>query len=230
MWKSTVNGRILHFHLAGINNQNFLMRDEETASWWQQVTGVAISGALNGTRLERVLNDELSFGLWKAEFPAGQVLQEVPADQKHYESNWEAEVAKLPVVISFKEAGMADRDVVIGMEINGVARAYPLSAVTAQSPIMDRMGGSPIVILSGPDGKAIRAFRARVDNTDLEFFRDSNSKQWSLLDSTTGSEWNFQGCAVSGASSGRCLEQLNFLKDYWFDWRNYHPQTSVYRR
>ena len=30
MWGRTVNGLTLTFHLAGINNQNFLMRDEET--------------------------------------------------------------------------------------------------------------------------------------------------------------------------------------------------------
>jgi hypothetical protein len=33
VWETTVNGRVLHFHLAGINNQNFIMRDEETGSW-----------------------------------------------------------------------------------------------------------------------------------------------------------------------------------------------------
>ena len=42
MWTRTVGDRALHFYLAGINNQNFLMRDRETGSWWQQVTGRAI--------------------------------------------------------------------------------------------------------------------------------------------------------------------------------------------
>ena len=27
------------FVSPGINNQNFIMRDEQTGSWWQQVTG-----------------------------------------------------------------------------------------------------------------------------------------------------------------------------------------------
>jgi hypothetical protein len=25
-----------------------------------------------------------------------------------------------------------------------------------------------------------------------------------------------------------CLERIPMLKDYWFDWRNYHPKTSIY--
>ena len=58
MWKRTTRGRELHFYLAGINNQNFLMRDRETGSWWQQVTGRAIAGELAGSTLELMPNDE----------------------------------------------------------------------------------------------------------------------------------------------------------------------------
>jgi hypothetical protein len=49
-----------------------------------------------------------------------------------------------------------------------------------------------------------------------------------LLDTTTASEWNFQGCAVSGPAQGKCLDRVSALKDYWFDWRNYHPDTTIY--
>jgi hypothetical protein len=55
-------------------------------------------------------------------------------------------------------------------------------------------------------------------------------KPWILLDSTTASEWNFQGCAISGPSEGKCLSRVPALKDYWFDWRNYHPDTTIYKR
>ena len=78
MWETTVDGRVLHFHLAGINNQNFIMRDEETGSWWQQITGEAILGPLKGTRLKAVPQDEISFALWKREQPGGRVLRPDP--------------------------------------------------------------------------------------------------------------------------------------------------------
>ena len=75
-----MNGRELHFHLAGINNQNFLMRDQETGSYWQQITGTAIAGPLKGSKLSLVAQDELSFGLWKEEQPKGTVLAPLPRD------------------------------------------------------------------------------------------------------------------------------------------------------
>jgi len=229
VWKRTVAGRILHFYLAGINNQNFLMRDNETGTWWQQVTGKAIFGPLRGSTLEWIANDELTFALWKTESPAGQVLVPVSSDLKNYESNWEPKVSKLPVVISFKESGLADRDVVVGLEIRNTLRAYPMKALSPESPIEDRVAGIPILLAVGPDGKSVRGFVRQVNGSETDFFRKSESREWTLMDSYTGSDWNFQGCSIRGAAVGICLERIAILKDYWFDWRNYHPTTSVYR-
>ena len=50
-----------------------------------------------------------------------------------------------------------------------------------------------------------------------------------LMDSATGTNWNFRGCATSGKLQGVCLERVDVIKDYWFDWRNYNADTSVYR-
>ena len=50
------------------------------------------------------------------------------------------------------------------------------------------------------------------------------------MDAPTGSEWNFQGCAVSGKAKGVCLEPIPMLKDYWFDWRNYNPKTTIWEK
>lgn len=205
------------------------MRDRETGSWWQQITGKAIFGPLKGQSLELVSSDELTFGLWKSEEPNGQVLAPVLADEKEYDSDWEPKVAKMRVVLSFPEGGMKDRDIIIGLESEASARAYPMSSVLSQSPIQDRIGSVPVLLTVGPDGKSIRAFISRVDNADFEFFKKSDSSSWSLVDSNVGSDWNFHGCAVSGPAAGKCLEPLPALKDYWFDWRNYHPNTTVYR-
>jgi hypothetical protein len=233
VWKRTVNGRVLHFYLAGINNQNFLMRDKETGTWWQQITGKAIYGPLQGATLELVLSDELTFGEWRSESTSGQVLAPVAKFTKEYDSNWEPEVAKLPVVISFPGTELKSRDVVIGLTVDGAARAYPWETFAKQAPVVDRVNGNLLLLVLGPDGKSFRVFLSRIDGRDAEFFQQadagSDGKQWSLVDATTASQWNFQGCATSRPALGKCLDRVPALKDYWFDWRNYHPETTVYR-
>jgi hypothetical protein len=297
VWTRTVDGRVLHFYLAGINNQNFLMRDKETGTWWQQITGKAISGPLKGASLELVLSDELTFGEWKSEVSNAKVLAEVPKYVKEYDSNWEPEVAKYPVPISFPGTELKSRDIVVGLQMDGPGRAYPWDTLVKQSPVVDRVNGTPLLVAVGPDGKSFRVFISRIDGKDAEFFLKGEAegdaktetsdakpatpaaaktdttvaptspaaasvvtdskvdasaaktatpaaaapapvaaaapvppKPWTLLDTTTASEWNFQGCAISGPSLGKCLDRVPALKDYWFDWRNYHHDTTVYKR
>jgi len=237
VWKRTARGRELHFYLAGINNQNFLMRDRETGSWWQQVTGRAISGEMTGSALELMPSDELTFALWKSESSNehghGLVLAPVAGHEKDkdYDKEWEKEVAKYPVPLSFPGQGLQDRDVILGVTLGGQARAFPLAKVRGQSPVEDKIAGVPVALVTGPDGESVRVFRSQWNGKDIELYRDAQSdgqsREWRLLDSQ-GNTWNFAGCATSGPASGQCLEKINFLKDYWFDWKNYNPGTTVY--
>jgi len=209
------------------------MRDRETGTWWQQISGKAIYGPLQGAALELVLSDELTFGQWRTESPSGEVLAPVAKYTKEYDPNWEPDVAKLPVVISFPGTELKSRDVVIGLTINGAARAYPWETFAKQSPVVDRVNGTPLLLVLGPDRKSFRVFSSRIDGHDAEFFLKADTpenKDWALLDTATASQWNFQGCATSGPAQGKCLDRIPALKDYWFDWRNYHPETTVYKR
>ena len=276
-----MNGRALHFYLAGINNQNFLMRDKETGTWWQQITGKAVYGPLKGAALDLVPYDELTFGEWKSEVSGGRVLAEVQKYAKKYANNWEAETAKLPVVISFPGTELKSRDLVVGVELKGASRAYPWDTLVKQSPVIDHIGGTPILVVVGPDKKSFRVFVSRIQGQDAEFFlqgatpeaensspvtqktdlpgepaktstglpstgsaqtsphpaepaqtqakSDPPQTPWLLLDTTTASQWTFQGCALSGPAQGKCLERVSALKDYWFDWRHYHPDTTIYK-
>jgi hypothetical protein len=232
VWETTVGGRQLHFHLAGINNQNFIMRDEETGSWWQQVTGEAIQGPLKGQRLRPVFHDELTFGLWKREKPEGRVLrpnEEIARAGKYAPANWEQRMTKVPVATSVAlDKSLEPRTIVIGLTVNAVSQAYPLDALLKHNLILDDVGGVPIFIVIGDDKRSVRAFERVVGDRKLEFFVKSNASSFTLVDAETGTEWDFSGRATSGPLVGQQLKKLPVLNDYWFDWKTYHPTTKIY--
>lgn len=206
------------------------MRDEETDSWWQQISGEAIQGALKGQKLENVWLDELSFGIWKRENPNGRVLRpdaRILAANK-YESDWEAQVAKMPVRIGDKlDTTLEPRTIVVGVRAGGKTKAYPFSALERQSPILDWVGSREIVIFLGADRKSVRAFERKLDGRTLEFFVKTDSAE--IVDAETGSIWDFSGKAVAGELAGKQLEKVSAMKDYWFDWKNYNPETELYK-
>lgn len=231
MWRAEIDGRKLRFHLIGINNQNFLMQDEQTGSWWQQITGEAVFGPLKGRRLDLVFHDELTFGLWKREHPQGRVLRpDDSAPWREFSEDWEVQTAKLPVVTPVDPRDpFPPREVIAGIKLGGTAKAWPLTALQKQSPVLDTLAGTPLLLVVGDDGRSVRAFERRVDGRELQLFAQPGGPPLRLVDAETGSTWTFAGEAVSGPLAGKKLPPVYVLLDYWFDWKIYNPRTGVYR-
>ena len=208
------------------------MRDEETGSWWQQVSGECIQGMLKGEKLKSVLHDELTFAVWKRENPNGRVLRpdsKILAAGEYESADWEQKVEKMPVRVSQQlDNTFEPRALVIGINVNDETKAYPTSALEKQSPIIDKLGGRDIIVVLGADKKSVRAFERTVDGRTLEFFTKPDASDFELVDAETGSVWDFTGKAVSGELAGKQLTKLSVLKDYWFDWKTYHPNTKIY--
>jgi hypothetical protein len=236
VWNRTVSGLRLTFHLAGINNQNFIMRDEETGTYWQQISGAAIAGPLKGTQLTLVLSDELTFATWKSEEPQGTVLNDVPQYVSGYaRKDWDVRMKRAPTVLDFPEHGLKARDLMLGIQAYGASRAFLYDRVVKEKLVEDRVGPEPVLLVVGPDDQSVRVFRGRIPGVDgaTDFYRVTEKQPGDspgavFMDDATGSEWNFRGCAISGKAKGLCLEQIPAIKDYWFDWRNYNPKTTVY--
>ena len=225
-----MDNRVLHFRLWGINNQNFIMRDEETGSWWQQVSGECIFGELKGRRLKLFDHDELTFGTWKRE-GGGRVLRPDPKHQAaddYVPADWEKSMQRVGVATTLADPneGLPARTLVVGVEAGGAAKAYPVDALARQNPVIDQVGDAPLLVLLAEDGKSVRVFDRRLEGRALEFFQRPDTRE--LVDAETGSVWDFTGAATSGPLAGRRLARIQPVKDYWFDWKKYHPETGVY--
>lgn len=161
--------------------------------------------------------------------------------------DWEAHMQKEPTVLSFADParGLKPRSLMLGIRAFGASRAFLLDEVLKEKLVLDYVGPQPVLLLVGPDEQSVRVFRDSIPGvagvpafyrtlddkdshpTDIAWLRQAASAPL-MMDEATGSEWNFQGCTVSGRAKGVCLQSVEIIKDYWFDWRNYHPHTTVY--
>lgn len=205
------------------------MEDRETGSWWQQVSGEAVFGPLKGRRLTQVPHDEVTFGRWRREYPPSVVLA-LDARQSRIAGDWEDRIARNPVVAPRPgNDPLEPRTLVAGITIGSASRAYPLAMLERTRVVVDDLGGVPIALITGGDGRSVRAFDRRVDGTVLQLVDRVGSSPARFADLDTGSAWDISGVALSGPLRGKRLERVPHHADFWFDWRTYHPETTVYK-
>src|SRR5262245_712669 len=112
------------------------MKDEETGSIWQQVSGKAVFGPLKGKTLPFVPYDEVTFQLWSKEKKQGRVLKPDAKFATHYaKQDWEQQIAKLPFPRK-SDRTLPGREIIIGIQLDGISKAYRLSSLTPDAPIL----------------------------------------------------------------------------------------------
>lgn len=123
-----------------------------------------------------------------------------------------------------------DRDRVLGLEVNGAARAYPLSILWWHEVINDTLGGQPVVVTYCPLTGSGLAFDPRVFGGVKHFGVSGLLFENNLImfDRETRSHWNqlLRG-AQCGPAAGTDLPQLPVVESNWGEWRARNPQGTV---
>ena len=129
-----------------------------------------------------------------------------------------------------KATNPADTDRVIGLRIDGIARAYPIRILNYHEIVNDRFAGRPVAITFCPLCGTGIAFDAVVDGVERRFGVSGLLYNSDVLmyDRETESLWSqILGKSVNGPSKGQELKPLPVLHTTWADWRRRHPDTLV---
>jgi hypothetical protein len=138
---------------------------------------------------------------------------------------------------NFQSAGdagwLADDDLVIGVEMNGETRAYPLRILNVHEIVNDEFDGTPVAVTYCPLCRSGLVFDRRVNGTALEFGVSGKLLNANLVmyDRQTETYWSqLDGSAVVGPLVPRQLTILPNTVTTWAEWRESHPDTEVLSR
>lgn len=138
-----------------------------------------------------------------------------------------------PKMIKADEAAyLNDDDSVLGIEINGDARAFPLRVMLWHEIVNDVIGEIPVSVTYCPLCGTGIAFDSRLDGKMTRFGVSGLLHNNDLLMYNRGADipslWQqAQGKAVAGPLTGTQLEFLPVTHTSWEDWKARHPQTTV---
>jgi hypothetical protein len=118
---------------------------------------------------------------------------------------------------------------VVGVEINSDARAYPVQFIGYHHQVRDVVGGTPILVTFCTVCRTGRVFSPVVDGR-VETFRLVGMDHFNAMfeDKSTGSWWRqATGDAVAGPKKGQSLAELPSLQVALSQWLLLHPTSLI---
>lgn len=140
-----------------------------------------------------------------------------------------------PKFVSIQEAGkfLQDGELVVGVNINGDIRAYPLQILVWHEIVNDNVGGSPVAVTYCPLCFTNQVFNRTVNGQTVQFGTSGKLYNSNLVmyDRTSNSLWSQAlGQAIAGKHSGVKLDKIPFDVAFWKEWKQLYPDTKVLSR
>lgn len=165
-FKATVDKRALRFGVSGLlYNSDVLLYDRETNSLWSQIRAQAVSGPLKKHVLSAVPTVHTTWADWRARHPDTLVLSRDTGHEREYgrdpyDGYEQSEQLLFPV--RFRGEGFHPKERVLGVLLNGKAKAYPfVELAKGGGEVKDTLGGQSIKILYSAAHRSARAVDAR---------------------------------------------------------------------
>ena len=133
---------------------------------------------------------------------------------------------------SFAAAGankIAENKLVIGIEINGQAKAYPIQLIGYHHQVRDTVGNSPVMVTYCTVCRTGRVFSPIVNGKD-QTFRLVGMDHFNAMfeDAATKSWWRqASGTAIAGPLKGTSLTELPSQQMTLGAWLRQHPSSLV---
>jgi Protein of unknown function (DUF3179) len=228
-----IDGQVVEFGTSGkLYNSNLVMYDRTSKSLWSQALAEGIVGKYAGTKLERVPFDIAYWKEWKQLYPDSKVLSRDTGSNRPYGADPYGDYytnSDVLFPVSNKDGRLNLKEIVVGLENKGQYKAYKLQEIENKKVINDQVNSKSITLFSLYPFM-IRAYDPVVEDGAekivLQF--DYNAENNKFTDKQTGSEWNFEGKAISGQMKGKQLTRIAFDEGFWFEWVAFHPKNEIY--
>jgi hypothetical protein len=223
------DGTALLFGSSGLlYRSNKLMYDQGTQSLWSNLTGEPVGGPLlgKGVALPVLPVTVTTWADWHVMHPETTVLSETTGFGRDYTPGaaygryFASPDTMFPVWK--RDTRLPPKTWVFALRLGAAARAYPLETLYAERVTNDRIGNIDVVLVSSPEGGAVRAYRR--DGRELVEGPSKNV----VLDVQTGEALEVREEGLIATSGNTMLARVPGHRAYWFGWFAFFPDTTLY--
>jgi hypothetical protein len=229
-------GGVSRFIVSGLLfNNNLMMLDGESESFWPQMSRGARCGPNDGESLRLIPSIEITWGGWKKLHPDTRVVSQETGFERDYRwypyGLYEELNAPPQFDVPQPDRRRQGKERVLGVvgSSGATSMAFPFleladagDRVAAQTTV----DGLPTLVLWDADDASAVALRPELDGQSLTF----EVRNGEFRDRETDSTWRLDGLAIAGPLAGRALEPIaDAFVSFWFAWSTFERNTEIWR-
>lgn len=214
-------------------NNNLIMYDRQTRSYWPQILGEAISSPLLARKLEAFPVYWAQWADAAQAYPNAEVLSrdtgffkpygrdpygDYPDERGYYFSD------RLLFSSMHEDDRLPRKRPIIGLKTACGTAALPKNNLHADQPVLNlSIGDAPVVVFYDEALNTVRSFSRINGDTVLSFA----VKDGDFIDLNTESVWTKDGLALSGKWAGTQLNWVESMESFWSAWIAFYPETRL---
>ena len=240
-YSAKLNGERVTFGTSGmLYLSNKLMYDRKTNTLWRQFTGEPVVGSLagSGIRLSIFPVVVTQWHEWVTAHTDTTVLDidtDIYAPSTYFPESHPGSIyynyfnnpdTMFPV---WRRSGLLDtKAVVLGLRLEGQAKAYPLDKLAEAVVVNDELGGTALVIVTDAESGAARSYErgarsfepylVELGDDGPRFLLDEGNNRWKVTEEAL----------LNVEDPSLRLERLPGHMAFWFGWYASFPLTQVY--
>jgi hypothetical protein len=236
VYDPVIAGTAREFGVSGLlfDNNLILYDRSQQETLWSQMRVQGICGALAGETPRLLPVVQATWAAWKAQHPETTVVSFDTGFRRNYDvypygTYDQISDRGLLFPHSFIDERRPMKEVVLGIEHEGVSRAYPHGLLGVRTAVNDEVAGLAVLVVFDAAAQMGIAFERSVGEQILTFDVESGTGfPFSLRDAETGTLWDLGGAAVEGPLSGSRLEPIATYSAMWFAWASFNRGTEIY--
>ena len=215
-----VNGKLESFRLVGMDHFNAIFEDATTKSWWQQATGMAITGPLKGYMLKEFSSAQMTLDAWLRHYPGSLVMKPDTIFMDNYFRLEDYDKGTMrSELVRRDNASWQHNSWIVDVRKDFTSKAYDWNRLLKEKIIQDSVDRMPILLTIENDSASFHVYDRRVDSSVLSF-RISGDKDL-LVDQETHSSWNMDGLCIDGLLKGKRLLLVQSYNEFWHTWQTF---------
>ncbi len=209
-------------HAGKVYNNNLLLMDESSGSYWNQFTGMAIVGDRAGEELTSYPSEVMTWGEWKDLYPNGSVLSTDTGYDRDYTrhpfENYDvADLYYFP--LNQIDDRMSAKWIVDGLDLGDMSVAYSRDIMKGIWVHNFTHGNLVYVAMYDTEDEVTRVFTA---GSSFTYDNEEN-----VFVDQDGGTWSADGVALTGAQTGTQLDQVQTQSSFYMCWYANHTDTFI---